>query len=556
MGDFIENISELIPIYGTYQVGKRFINNPSWKGAGELALSAAGDAAMLTGIGAGVGAALKAGNAAAKAGKIAKTANSLRKVGAARELKFRKPIGKSYYDVAGEQYNNIMNNALISKQPISEKVYQTAMSNFDKAGYADVAVGHLNNAKTLFELGAQGNGAARSLQYQIGKYYKNGGTLISRNPVQKFKQGRKIIKAEDGWRLLNGRAVQRNVNNAYAARQAGDKKLTHRYIFAGKQYGSFDGGKTYYGLDDGGRPLSYKANQQLLAAIGRRNKPKVVDKSKNSSIDFLNSDQNQRLLETMSSSGSSTTIKPKSRSGWSYGFDRSKEGIGDIATMQRKLKAEGYYADDENSTDDGKWGQSTENAYKRYLAKQKAMELPQEVVKPVVPAITVQTPNFGYRTSNTYQDADFYDRLKAMGIRSNADLINFMYKTNGADYNWNGDTWAKQFRSDVNRALGGDYSDINIRNIFNTSGNWGRGFLGRGDLGDFQNALQINAGIWNGRYDNAKSAYETKKPNYIDFINKVTQQYVPSSEVSYAKKGGNLIPLKNPIQRFKQKNFR
>jgi hypothetical protein len=38
---------------------------------------------MLSGVGAGVGAALKAGNAAVKAGKIAKTANTLRKVGAA-----------------------------------------------------------------------------------------------------------------------------------------------------------------------------------------------------------------------------------------------------------------------------------------------------------------------------------------------------------------------------------------------------------------------------------------------------------------------------------------
>jgi len=37
-----------------------------------------------------------------------------------------------------------------------------------------------------------------------------------------------------------------------------------------------------------------------------------------------------------------------------------------------------------------------------------------------------------------------------MGIRSNADLINFMHKTNGENYNWNGNDWARQFRSDVN----------------------------------------------------------------------------------------------------------
>ena len=103
--------------------------------------------------------------------------------------------------------------------------------------------------------------------------------------------------------------------------------------------------------------------------------------------------------------------KKRKRSGWSYGFDRSKEGIGDIATMQRKLKAEGYYADDENSNDDGKWGQSTENAYQRYLNKQKAMELPPEVVipltetkiiKPLEPAKPrmIITPQHPYSTQN------------------------------------------------------------------------------------------------------------------------------------------------------------
>ncbi len=86
-----------------------------------------------------------------------------------------------------------------------------------------------------------------------------------------------------------------------------------------------------------------------------------------------------------------------------------------------------------------------------------------------------------------------------MGIRSNADLINFMYKS--GKKGWKGDAWQTQFRSDVDRALGGDYSDANIRKVFGTQGKWGRGFMGRGDFGDFQNALQTNAGVWNGMYD-------------------------------------------------------
>lgn len=103
--------------------------------------------------------------------------------------------------------------------------------------------------------------------------------LVSKNPVQRFKQGRKIVKAEDGWRLINGRATKldMNPNVKQSSNFLNTPTLTQRYIVNGKQYGSFDGGKTYYGLDDGGRPLSYKANQQLLSAIGRRNKPKVID---------------------------------------------------------------------------------------------------------------------------------------------------------------------------------------------------------------------------------------------------------------------------------------
>jgi hypothetical protein len=86
-----------------------------------------------------------------------------------------------------------------------------------------------------------------------------------------------------------------------------------------------------------------------------------------------------------------------------------------------------------------------------------------------------------------------------MGIRSNADLINFMHNSGKAG--WKGDAWQTQFRSDVDRALGGDYSDANIRKTFHTKNGWGGGFLGGGDFADFQNALQTNAGVWNGMYD-------------------------------------------------------
>ena len=151
-------------------------------------------------------------------------------------------------------------------------------------------------------------------------------------------------------------------------------------------------------------------------------------------------------------------------------------------------------------TSDGFWGDKSIAAFKALREQGIFTPKVDEQEKPVVKQPVIDAPDpFGYKTSNTYEDDDFADKVKALGIRSNADLINFMYKS--GKEGWKGDTWQMQFRNDVDRLLGGDYSDANIRRVFNTKNNWGRGFMGRGDYGDFQNALQTNAGVWNGMYD-------------------------------------------------------
>jgi hypothetical protein len=153
---------------------------------------------------------------------------------------------------------------------------------------------------------------------------------------------------------------------------------------------------------------------------------------------------------------------------------------------------------------DGKWGSTSQAAWDNFVAttmKNNPLQTPVRDPQPAIEPIVDAPDPFGYKTSNTYEGNDFASKMKGMGIRSNADLIDFMYRTNGENYNWNGDNWARQFRSDVNQALGGDYSDANIRRVFNIQGNWGKGFLGRGDIRNFQNVLQTNAGTWNGLYD-------------------------------------------------------
>lgn len=155
-------------------------------------------------------------------------------------------------------------------------------------------------------------------------------------------------------------------------------------------------------------------------------------------------------------------------------------------------------------TADGLWGQKSQNAFK--ALRDKGI-FKSQVEEPVVEPVVDAPDPFGYKTSNTYEDDDFVSKLKKMGIRSNADLMYFMYESKKP--NWQGDAWTTQFRNDVDRLLGGDYSDDNIRRVLKTKNGWGNGFMGRGDFGDFQNILQTNAGVWNGMYDAKEQASRT-----------------------------------------------
>lgn len=224
--------------------------------------------------------------------------------------------------------------------------------------------------------------------------------------------------------------------------------------------------------------------------------------------------------------------KKRKRSGWSYGFDRSKEGIGDIATMQRKLKAEGYYADDENSADDGKWGQSTENAYKRYLAKQKAMELPPEVVPEIINADvaynksknnavysfsgkTLPTPDYGYYSPSSYGTLN-PRWLKTAGATNIEGFRNLVNNNN-------------QLKQDLLNRYGENWE----QHLFNAAGvNANKRHFGRKSRRLINEALQ--------------NIVDTLNNNYMNKVREYDQQY------GLYKQGGQLVS-RNPIIRFKNK---
>ena len=172
---------------------------------------------------------------------------------------------------------------------------------------------------------------------------------------------------------------------------------------------------------------------------------------------------------------------------------------------------------------DNKWGKNSQAAWENFVnttMKNNPLQTPVEEPEPILD----QPDPFGYKTTNTYEDDDFANKVKALGIRSNADLMHFMYESKKP--NWKGDAWQTQFRNDVDRLLGGDYSDANIKKVFKTKNNWGNGFMGRGDFGDFQNVLQTNAGVWNGMYD-AKQNEARMDAARQQYATKLSQQFAP-----------------------------
>ena len=104
---------------------------------------------MLTGVGTGVGLALKAGNMAAKTGKVAKTASTLQKINTARGLKYGR-ASESYYDNALKVAQNLA-NAPHSKG--LEKAVARGNDLVEKSIWADGAANNYSNAKWAIETG-------------------------------------------------------------------------------------------------------------------------------------------------------------------------------------------------------------------------------------------------------------------------------------------------------------------------------------------------------------------------------------------------------------------
>lgn len=343
------------------------------------------------------------------------------------------------------------------------------------------------------------------------------------NEIQKFKQGRKILKAQDGTKTYYEVTERPKITVT-----RGGEEHTHNYyrkVHNGRwTWGQYDGEGTFTPITkqvtlDNGTILNVNGSKSSVGARNAVKNAKVIERG------YMDANGNKTPLDAApqntggNASGNAGGKPAVRRTGTNWGNEFTnfmgglsqeqqdwlkQNGLDNAQALQTYLDANNYYEGGSNSRNiDNKFGKNSKAAWSKFVAsgimgKNRDQEIYEEKQKEVEPVVDAPDP-FGYRTSNTYEGDDFASKLKGMGIRSNADLINFMH--NSGKEGWKGDAWQTQFRSDVDRALGGDYSDANIRKTFHTKNGWGGGFLGGGDFADFQNALQTNAGVWNGMYD-------------------------------------------------------
>lgn len=332
--------------------------------------------------------------------------------------------------------------------------------------------------------------------------------LSNGNYIWITKDGRPITsEVQVGNQILKPDGTKVHVT----ARQANTQAARQANMQSNKQDQNFDG---YYVFPNPHDPNNLTTSQQPQQPVNTNQvKRKVTQKRPNYT----------------------TKVVPKRQDYWNSQYQNFLSQMTDDQKKWLKLRGIDYTSAEKMQTYlnnlgqdlgkggiDNKWGNASQTAWNNFVAttmKNNPLQTPVEDQ----PVIDAPDP-FGYKTSNTYEDNDFANKLKGIGIKSNADLMHFMYES--GKEGWKGNTWQTQFRNDVDKALGGDYSDDNIRRVFKTKNGWSTGFMGRGDFGDFQNVLQTNAGVWNGMYEQKQNNARMDAARQ-QYANKLAQQYTP-----------------------------
>lgn len=369
--------------------------------------------------------------------------------------------------------------------------------------------------------------------------------LVSRNPVQRFKEGRKIIKADEGTRFERaakafGSEIQtnKNGNRYYTLKNRNyfengeiwdintNKKIGTVNDYA-KEYSPTQsknqsnvnkvGINTARRHDYGRNDVTYEFDKQAKKWKARYNQGKdtnwyyVAEGStgydrfgnhnvyKNGQWVSINSQPEDKRNVGVASG---TTGDNKTNNVWLNGYNRSND-IKDVRAMQQQLINEGY--DIGKWGVDGKWGEDTEKAYRAKLLHDGLREdtisnIPERTSltnslsdfwkKPVTQSqeIAVETPyytTFNYTGSNS--------NIRNLGFNNYAGLQNFV---RGNANN--------QFAKDLVQRFGNvdTWNQSKVEGDLGISGTYRRG--AGGDYSDIMRNMAGWAGDINGKYNNWK----------------------------------------------------
>lgn len=345
--------------------------------------------------------------------------------------------------------------------------------------------------------------------------------LVSRNSVQRFKQGRKIVKSDNGLKFS-------------------PRKEEHIGLYNRKIVGLDDKGKPIYRwgtTNNDGMFIPISEEKHLNdGTILNVNGSKSTERARQIAAQ-------QKKIKNQSPDSvppvvSGNTERPYYLKGFQSRMNQDLKNRSDVQAFQQKLidlygaNAVGKYGAD------GTWGADTQAAYDRYLADQKRRQLadnlqftkpdittdigtvPEPKVEPsVTPKLQSRYSNFDYSGSNR--------AIRDLGFNNYNGLVNFVKSNPNNPFaqdlitrftdvnNWN--------QNDVESALG-------------VSGTYKRGI--NGDFSDIMRSMndwQLEA-----RTDNNGTVYSS--PHVKDLFEKV--QVSPENRVLFPrfkfKKGGQL----------------
>ena len=343
--------------------------------------------------------------------------------------------------------------------------------------------------------------------------------------IQKFKQGRKIIKALDGTKTYYEVTEKPKIVVTKAKEEA--LGTYNRKIHNGKwTWGQYDGEGNFIPIT---KQVTFKDGTILnlngsKSSIGARNavkNAKVIERG------YIDANGNKIPIVPKQPDDKVDTKRPPKDWGKEFtnfmgGLSTEQQewlknnGLQDATKLQEYLNTMKF--DVGKFGADGKFGKDSKAAWNRFVASgimgknndQEILkrQLEQKKSEPVVDA----SDPFGYSTTNHYGDGM---ALKELGFNNYSGLKNYVI----ANQN-------NQFAKDLKQRFGNDvnaWNQTDVENALGVSGTYRGGYAG--DFGDMARSMARWAGETNAAYDQREIASRTDSSGIVHNTTKLAQLF-------------------------------